>query len=105
MQPGLLEKQRLAGGPAEWSDTGKDLERLLPHIVTCHLHDNFAVKDDHDLPGRGSVDWKSVFAKLRTAPRLKCMQSEVIAVKHAIPVKTLVETFEKLRENQEKDRS
>ena len=91
-----------AGVPVPWE---KDvLDRMLPHIVNCHLHDNCAVKDDHDLPGRGSVDWAATFAKLRTAPRLKSMQSEVIAVKHAIPVKTLVETFEKLRGNQNQDR-
>jgi sugar phosphate isomerase/epimerase len=85
------------GVPVPWEENV--LDRMLPHIVNCHLHDNCAVRDDHDLPGRGSIDWKRVFARLRTAPRLKCMQSEVIAVKHAIPVRTLVETFETLRKN------
>lgn len=95
--PGCVAYDRFGkvGVPVPWE---KDvLDRMLPHIVTCHLHDNFAVKDDHDLPGRGSVNWEETFARLRTAPRLKCMQSEVIAVKHAIPVKTLVGTFETLR--------
>ena len=41
--------------------------------------------------------WKNVFSKLRTAPRLKNMQSEVAAAAHALPIKTLVETFERLR--------
>ena len=83
------------GVPVPWE---KDvLDRMLPHIVNCHLHDNRAVKDDHDLPGRGTVDWAETFAKLRTAPRLKCIQSEVAAVKHALPIKTLVETFGRLR--------
>ena len=102
MEHGMHDPECLAydrfgkvGVPVPWE---KDvLDRMLPHIVNCHLHDNFAVKDDHALPGCGSVDWGSVFAKLRTAPRLRSMQSEVIAVKHALPIKTLVETFERLR--------
>ena len=73
------------------------LGRMLPHIVNCHLHDNHAVRDEHDLPGRGTVDWTTVFARLRTAPRLRSMQSEVLPGRHGIPVKTLVETFERLR--------
>ena len=73
------------------------LDRLLPHIVNCHLHDNHAVKDEHALPGTGTVDWENVFPKLRTAPRLKSMQSEVPAAAYALPIKTLVETFERLR--------
>lgn len=84
-----------AGVPVPWEHDV--LGRMLPHIVNCHLHDNNAVTDDHDLPGRGTVDWAATFSRLRSAPRLRSMQSEVIAVAHAIPVKTLVGTFEKLR--------
>ena len=83
------------GMPVRWEHDV--LDRMLPYIVNCHLHDNHAEKDDHDLPGRGTVDWAATFAKLRTAPRLRSIQSEVITSKHAIPVRTLVETFEKLR--------
>ena len=90
------------GVPVPWEKNV--LDRMLPHIVNCHLHDNHAVKDEHDLPGRGTVDWPETFAKLRTAPRLRCMQSEVIAAAHAIPVKTLVGTFEKLRETPNRNR-
>lgn len=83
------------GLPVPWEEDV--LGQLLPHIVNCHLHDNHAVKDEHDLPGTGTVDWETVFSRLRTAPRLKNMQSEVAAAAHAMPVKTLVETFERLR--------
>ena len=83
------------GVPVQWEHDV--LDRLLPHIVNCHLHDNRAAKDEHDLPGTGTVDWQTTFARLRTAPRLKNIQSEVASTDHAIPIKTLVETFERLR--------
>ena len=72
------------------------LDRMLPHIVNCHLHDNHAALDEHDLPGTGTVDWPSVIAGICKAPRLKNMQSEVLPGRHGIPVKTLVDTFRHL---------
>ena len=77
-----------------WDDTV--LDRLLPHIVTCHLHDNRILRDDHDLPGTGTVDWDTVLAKLRTAPRLRCLQSEVKPVRNHIPVSRLCAAFARL---------
>ena len=74
------------------------LGRMLPYIVNCHLHDNHAALDEHTLPGRGTVDWREVIPKLRTAPRLRSMQSEVLPGRHGIPVKTLVDTFGRLLE-------
>lgn len=65
-------------GPNEWSDTGDYLRRLLPHIVTCHLHTNDRVRDRHWLPTdpRGFTDWKSEMPLLLSAPRLKQLQNE-----------------------------
>ena len=83
------------GLPVPWEHDV--LDRLLPYIVNCHLHDNHAAKDEHDLPGTGTVNWSAVFTKLRTAPRLKSIQSEVASADHFIPIKRLVETFERLR--------
>ena len=102
MEHGMTDPECLAhdrygkwGLPVPWEHDV--LGRLLPHIVNCHLHDNHAVKDEHALPGAGTVDWKDVFSQLRTAPRLKSMQSEVPAAGLGIPIKKLVETFERLR--------
>jgi sugar phosphate isomerase/epimerase len=36
------------------------IETCSGHIVTTHLHDNRGRRDDHLVPGRGSVDWESV---------------------------------------------
>ena len=53
------------------------LDKMLPHITTCHLHDNNGLWDQHLLPGRGEIAWAPLVAKLKTAPRLKCIQNEV----------------------------
>ena len=78
----------------EWAEDL--LEKMLPYVVNCHLHDNCGAADAHDLPGRGTVDWQNVVAKLRTAPKLKCIQSEVKPLRNRIAIDTLVGTFNDL---------
>jgi ferredoxin len=68
-------------------------EKMLPHIVNCHLHDNDGNADYHRCPGAGNIDWKKTADLLRKAPRLKCIQSEVIPTRDNLPIKTLCETF------------
>ena len=73
------------------------LNRMLPHIVDCHLHDNRGDVDTHTIPGMGSIDWAPAMAKLRTAPRLKNMQSEVIPVRrNGLPIRAIVESFDRI---------
>ena len=73
------------------------LDRMLPHIVNCHLHDNSAEVDTHTIPGMGTIDWAPAMAKLRTAPRLKNMQSEVIPVRrNGLPIRAIVESFDRI---------
>jgi len=75
------------------------LDRMLPHIVNCHLHDNNADLDTHTIPGLGSIKWPEVIAKLRTAPRLKNMQSEVIPLRrNGLPIRAVVESFNRILE-------
>jgi sugar phosphate isomerase/epimerase len=75
------------------------LEKLLPHIVTCHLHDNSGVGDDHNLPGRGTADWAAVMPKLLSAPRLISCQSEVNYVANQVSIKELCQTMSSLMES------
>ena len=65
-------------GPTEWSDTGNYLKRLLPHIVTCHLHTNDRIRDRHWLPTdkRGKTDWAAEMPLLLSAPRMMQLQNE-----------------------------
>lgn len=72
------------------------LEKLLPYIVTCHIHDNCGLNDDHALPGRGTVNWNELMPKLLSAPRLVSCQSEVAFLRDLIPVKVLCETMDRL---------
>ena len=50
------------GLPTPWEHDV--LDRMLPHIVNCHLHDNDGTDDQHLLPGDGTLDWTAVAALL-----------------------------------------
>ena len=53
------------------------IEKMLPHIVTTHLHDNNGRGDHHQLPGvNGNIDWERICNCLAQAPRLVSHQSE-----------------------------
>lgn len=60
----------------EWDD--QSLERMLPEIVNCHLHDNDGSGDDHRIPGAGTVNWNKIIPLLKRAPKLRSVQSEVL---------------------------
>ena len=60
----------------EWDDQA--LERMLPEVVNCHLHDNDASIDGHRIPGNGTIDWQKVIPLLKSAPKLQVIQCEVI---------------------------
>ena len=97
----LYEASEFPGHRAMAADTSKQLavqilEQMLPHIVNCHLHDNDGVGDQHLLPGDGTLDWAGVEALLRKAPRLQCLQSEVLPVRCKAPIPVVVETFRRI---------
>ncbi len=72
------------------------VDQMLPHIVNCHLHDNDGTDDQHLLPGMGTVDWAGVEARLRRAPKLQCLQSEVLPARCKATLPVLVETFRRI---------
>ena len=74
------------------------LDKLLPHIVTTHLHDNNGVSDSHSLPGNGTVNWQEVMKKLNSAPRLLTHQSEVspFTQNQPLSIRKLCETMSEL---------
>ena len=81
-------------GPVPYDD--HILEKLLPHVVNCHLHDNNGQYDQHRLPGQGDVDWPHIMGLLKRAPRLACVQSEVLPVHVRAPIATLCTKFKEL---------
>ena len=82
------------GMPVRWEQN--IAERLQPYIVSCHIHDNYGVRDDHDLPGRGNIDWRRIVKVLSGAPRLRNIQSEVLTARRNIPIRTVCESLRKL---------
>lgn len=84
---------RKVGCEPEWDD--RIIEKMLPQMISCHLHDNDGSTDSHSLPGCGNVDWKKIVPLLKRAPRLMVVQSEVcLAPRYS--VKQLCAAFEKL---------
>ena len=77
-------------GEIPWQDG--ILDRMLPNIVTCHLHDNATDTDSHDIPGHGNIDWKGNMQKIMTAPRLLSLQHEV-AQSFNYPARTIIDAF------------
>ena len=52
------------------------LEVMKNNIVTCHLHDNYGVHDDHNPPGQGNINWQELNELLDTLPRLCHAETE-----------------------------
>ena len=78
----------------DWNDP--ILEKMLPHIVNCHLHDNNGAVDEHKLCGTGTVDWKKIIPLLKSAPRLRNIQCESISSKNHFSVKEMVESTQNI---------
>ena len=72
------------------------LEKMAPHIVTCHLHDNNGYGDYHQLPGDGTVDWQKTVTTLAKCPRIQNMQIEV-KVTPEISIRKIVKTANDLK--------
>lgn len=65
-----------------WDD--QILEKMLPHIVNTHLHDNLGVIDEHLVPGNGNIDWERTMKLLSKAPRLQVIGNECIVPRKEI---------------------
>jgi sugar phosphate isomerase/epimerase len=50
------------------SGVAASLEAMQGRIITTHLHDNHGEKDEHLLPGEGTVDWDAALKTLRANP-------------------------------------
>lgn len=88
------------GGEPEWND--HILEDLLPHVISCHLHDNNGIRDQHLAPGNGTVDWKHIIPLLKSAPRIQCFQNESTPKELApVSIARSVQTFRDLFDGQQ----
>lgn len=82
---------RFAGVEPQWENAA--LEKMLPHVMTCHLHDNDGFSDTHSGIGTGTVDFNHIIPLLYSAPKLQCMHSEVKSDAGNIPIKKLCADF------------
>ncbi len=82
---------RFAGVEPQWENAA--LEKMLPHVMTCHLHDNDGFSDTHSGIGTGTVDFNHIIPLLYSAPKLQCIHSEVKSEVHNIPIKKLCADF------------
>jgi sugar phosphate isomerase/epimerase len=46
----------------------KSFEMMRERIVTVHIHDNHGEKDEHLLPGEGTIDWDAALGPLAAMP-------------------------------------
>ena len=105
----LMDKGRLytdAQAERAWKDLGLQipwddhiLEKMLPHVVNCHLHDNDGTDDMHITPGKGNVDWPHIVSLLNQAPRLTSIQSEVGPIGRHCSFKEITDAFKWLDTN------
>ena len=86
-------------------DTGvaASLELMHERIVTTHLHDNHGEKDEHLLPGEGTIDWDAAMKTLRANPKELPLVLELKEKAAGDPsLDKVCEAFDKLEETAEK---
>ena len=69
------------------------LDLMLNDVITTHFHDNDGNGDLHRLPGTGVADWKRIAERMRKAPRLLSLQSEVGKSAFAENIKEYIQKF------------
>ena len=72
------------------------LEKLLPHVTTCHLHDNNGAYDLHMPPSTGDIDWPREIGLLKKAPKLKCFHNESKILNYSCSIAETCRLFDKL---------
>jgi sugar phosphate isomerase/epimerase len=71
------------------------LQTMSPLVVTVHLHDNDKSRDQHRLPGNGTIDWPPVIELLDQCPSLMHVETEPFNDEHW-EYKAIYELFQKL---------
>jgi len=80
-------------------------EEIIPDAVTCHIHDNDGLHDQHMLPFTGVISWERIIALLARAPRLQCIQSEAKLQMHGNTFREAVLTFQRFSAMLEAERN
>jgi sugar phosphate isomerase/epimerase len=85
------------------------LDAMRERIVTTHLHDNHGEKDEHLLPGEGTIDWDAAIAALRANPEELPFVLELKEKSPGVPsldeARAAFDKLEETAENSTADRS
>ena len=72
-------------------------EQMASRMVTCHLHDNNGLIDQHLPPGMGNVNWPELANQLLTqAPQLCSIQTEAMVFGCEISITDIVKRYRKI---------
>ena len=61
------------------------ISTLGSRIVSLHVHDNHAVRDEHLWPGDGNIDWEKTIASLKSLPKSPACVLEIHHALHETP--------------------
>ncbi len=73
-----------------------DWEIVKDHVRSTHVHDNSRDKDDHRLPGQGTLEWKSAMEALKNAPLAPPLLLEIAGPDGMELTKAVQTSFSKL---------
>ncbi len=98
--PGKAPAQMVHWIRRRWRDnvqfSADTVGALLADTVTCHIHDNDGYDDKHQWPGEGSIDWGTLFKRLKKAPRLLSLQDETNHLLYSVTVPQMAERYREL---------
>jgi sugar phosphate isomerase/epimerase len=63
----------------------RSYEVMREMVVTTHLHDNRGERDEHLLPGEGTIDWDAALGAFRDAPAAQNALPLVLELKEPAP--------------------
>jgi sugar phosphate isomerase/epimerase len=81
-------------------------ELMREQLVSTHIHDNHAEKDEHLLPYEGTIDWDALLAMLSAAPQELPIVLELKEAANGEPsLEQARAVFDKIEENLESSRA
>lgn len=72
--------------------SGFDIKKYIDKISVFHLHDNYGLKDEHNLPYDGNLNWESVFEIIK-----KVNNPLIVLEVHNLKIKTEKQEIEYLK--------
>ena len=78
------------------SNVVSDFKIVKDHVRSTHVHDNARDKDDHRLPGEGTLEWKAAMEAFATAPNAPPLLLEIAGPENMDLTSAVRNSFKKL---------